>query len=404
MRCLVFFIFLLLEYAKASSIPSSFLNSIFFVQCPPVLPGNQLYVLVHKNGKVEMPEGLIGENSPEEFVCSRAANNRIKMWNSGHFREYLLTVRSSSDFITYVDDFIQRMDKSKGRLNFDRPTMLLLVKDAMMLALEISKDGDEALYYSVLDKIMGLAATFIEYGSSLSDTLMLSFLNLDFLPNLPFSQPRRANQLGVLNAIRMVRLSESSHVRAKYDTFEIAHYIARNYKALHPPWMIKNTPSGKTSILHNEPWIKPYLSRRSLETDRSDYLTSLPLTMGITLLPKIDALQESTFYNCLMYIDQITFQMEYAWNGVGSTQESITLDYFAKDPKDKAIYQYLEEYMGLWKELVAAGLANILTFQEDFLKIVITRINIARIHVILKNDGHTLALLDKVERFLKRQI
>ena len=402
MRCLVFFIFLLLEYAKASSIPSSFLNSIFFVQCPPVLPGNQLYVLVHKNGKVEMPEGLIGENSPEEFVCLRAANNRIKMWNSGHFREYLLTVRSSSDFIKYVDDFIQRMDKSKGRLNFDRPTMLLLVKDAMMLALEISKDGDEALYYSVLDKIMGLAATFIEYGSSLSDTLMLSFLNLDFLPNLPFSQPRRANQLGVLNAIRMVRLSEDSHMRKQYDTSEIAHYIARNYKALHPPWMIKST-MAKTSIQQNEPWIKPYLLRRSLETDRKDYLAKLVLTMGVTMLPKIEAMQESSYFNGLMLIDQITFQMEYAWNGVGSSKESITLEYFAKDPKDKAIYQYLEEYMELWKELVAAGLANILTFQEDFLKIVITRINIARIHVILKNDGHTLALLDKVERFFKSQ-
>ena len=133
-----------------------------------------------------------------------------------------------------------------------------------------------------------------------------------------------------------------------------------------------------------------------------EYLARLPFTMGVTLLQRDATIQGSSFYNGLMFMDQITFQMEYAWNGAGSTKESVILEYLSKLTNSKATYQYVEQYMGIWKELVSAGLAGILRYRNEYLNsVVFTRIKLARIFVIMKNpnDELKLTLLHKLESF-----
>ena len=401
MRSFLFFLFLL-ECAKASSMSLSELSSIIFLQCTMVSPEHKYLVLVENNGKVQVPMGLFNEHRPEGFICSKSAHIRMNMWNGGYFQEYLCAVKSPSSFVAFLDGFASSMSNCGIRKAYDIPTLLLLLKDGLMFALAIDKDKGEAgkmLFYKVLHEIISFVACLVKLSATKSGFLVPSFLTTKSLPKLPFNQPRSANMLSIQSAIRLVRLSERSQVREQYDTTELVHYIVRNYKTLHPLWMIKSR-TATTSILNNEPWIKNYLSRSILPVDRVEYLRNLPLTMGVSLLHKYKTVQTSSYYNGLMYIDQIAFQIEYAWNGAGSTKDSIILEYLAKDPNGKDTYQYVEQYVRLWKELVTAGLASILNYQFDFLMIV-TRINLARIHVILKNpkNEQKLALLDKVERF-----
>ena len=396
------FLLLLLECAKGSiTLSPSDLSSIVFLQCTPGFRGHKYHVSGGKNGKVE-PKELLDENTTNGFVCSKSANNRIKMWNSGYFRDYLLAVRSPSDFITYVDDFIKRMNESASRVDFDHTTLLLLLKDGVMFALAaINKEGEDSsteLLDEMVNKVLDLVDCVIKY-STFANTYVPSFSSPKVLPSLPFSQPHCAKQLSLVNAIRMVRLSENSHLRAQYDTTEIVHYIVRNYGALNPPWMIKKR---EASIEESERWLEPYLANLIYVTDRKEYLTRLFFTMGITMLHRDKTIQGSSYLNGLMYIDQITFQMEYACS-MEHTKESIILEYLSKVTKDKETYNYIERYMGLWKELVTSDFASILYYQVDFLKTVFRKINIARIYLILRHpsDFHRLTLLDKVERFFK---
>ena len=253
-----FFIFLPFKFAKSSSISLSELSSIVLLQCPLVAPKHHPLILVQKDGKVGVPRGMFKEHTIEGFICTKSANIRISMWNSGYFRDYLLAVKSSSDFITYVNDFVKRMNESGGQSSYDRPTMLLLLKDGIMFALAIEhyEEADLKLFYIILNKVIHLATCLIKYVSAYSSTLFPCFSTPKCLPNLPFNQHLHSNRLSILSAIRMVRLSESSHVGAEYDTSEIVLYIVRNFKMLHPPWMSKSRVAT-ASIFAIEPWIEP---------------------------------------------------------------------------------------------------------------------------------------------------
>ena len=394
----LFLLVLLLESVAPSSLPLSELSSLLYLQCTIMMPEKQFPILVEKKGKVELRNNeLIPENTTAGFICSKSASNRIRIWNSGsHFRDYLINVKSLFTLENYVNDFLTRMTARPPK-TFDHSTMLMVLKDIMLFSLALEQSGkpsdSKCLAVKILIKLTSC--------NLLPNVPIGSNVNFHETPTTLMPYTPSVTPLGILNAIRMVRMSEESNsLRSKFDTTKIMQLIVQEHEELNTPWNIKTFNS-----LRNEPWIKTYLARRMSVVVLRAFPSIIPNGVGllpILLLDESRGLQKSLLYNSLLVIDQMSFQLNYVKLG-GASEESILLQYLDLTGDEEDIKLYAEAFLEIWKELVELGLSNILHYDPDanFQNVVLAKIRIARIHFLLQREGgkayHELIALDKLE-------
>ena len=406
MRLYLFFVGLFLESANSSSSNSLELSSVLHLQCTILTPAYQLPILVEKKGKVKVRNIIqIHEGTTAGFICSKSASNRVEIWNSGRqFRDYIINVNSPSTLKNYVNDFLTRITTRPPK-TFDHSTMLLVINDFILLALalrESEKTSDEEaseMVLLVIKVLMELRAC------KLMPSLPIpSFVEFKEFPSKPIPFRQSDTPLGILCAIRMVRICEESSIGSKFDTTSILQFVVQEYKVFHylSPWM-------KYNNLGNESWIKTYLAKRISVVERLAFLSSVPHGVGllpILLLDENKCRRMTLLYNSLLALDQIAFQVNYVTMGKTS-EKSILLQYLRQTGDEDGIQLFTEAYMELWKELVKLGLSDVLHFQRDsdFREQVVAKIRIARIYYLLeqKEDGevyHKLIALDKLEALL----
>ena len=404
------FLLLLLECTKASlSIPSSSLSSIIYLQCTLLMPGEPLPELVEREGMVEVPKELLREDTLSGFNCSKAAQNRAQIWNSGGLlREYLHTVHTPSDFITFVDEFLKAARASTDRSIYYRSAMKLVLKDGILLALTMNEAANVQRYYDVIAEVARIVIFMIEsYTSQSTNSSIPFFLDGKESPKVMLPYKGAATPLGVLNSIRLVRLCEDNNLWHQFDTTEFMQFILKNQKDI-SSWFEKY--AQRKTVVEIESWIKEYLSRRMTLIKRRDYLASIFLGMGLSnkfLQRKNPHPHMSILFNSLLTIDQTTFLLDYVRNDA-SSKESIFLEFLTLfSGMENSYHDCVEEFLYLWKEMLQVGLGNVLSFHKDFPAVVSTRIRIARIRLLLKrlaNDtyDHELALLDRLEALINK--
>ena len=394
--------YLLLLSCKCAS--CSKLSSIIFLHSSILLPEKQLPILVNIDKKIKVPEGLFLTNTSEGFLCSQAAHNRALIWNSGTFRDYLESVHSLSTFHTFVEDFLARI--ANGMLKKVEPVLMsCILKDAILLALVMEQSGLMSIEdrCSMMGRVVRMLIQVIKQSTPMPGVPIPHFLSTIQNPPSTSIMPFKgtANPLGIINATRMARLAEESHLWNQYDTTEIVQFAIQNYNKLQ---RIKSYNSSRTIL---DTWIKgTYLSKRMTTLKGQTYLTTKPSGVGF-ILPQL--LQRIKSYRCiflyvsLLTIDQISFQLDYVSKGQ-SSEESILLLYLKQTGDANGILGYAGELLECWKELHKVGLVNIMAHQEDFERLPFTKIRLFRIHYLLQreNNQNELMVLDKIEAFLKK--
>ena len=406
MRLYLFLVGLFVESANSSSLNLLELSSVLHLQCTILMPECQLPTLVEKKGMVKVRNNIqIHEDTTAGFICSKSASNRVEIWNSGRqFRDYIINVNSPSTLKNYVNDFLTRITTRPPK-TFDHSTMLLVINDFILLALalrESEKTSDEEaseMVLLVIKVLMELRACKLMPSLPIPSFVEFKEFPSKPIPFRPFKQS--ATPLGILCAIRMVRICEESSIGSKFDTTSILQFVVQEYKVFHylSPWM-------KYNNLGNESWIKTYLAKRISVVERLAFLSSVPHGVGLLPLLLLDenkSQRMTLLYNSLLALDQIAFQVNYVTMGKTS-EKSILLQYLRQTGDEDGIQLFTEAYMELWKELVKLGLSDVLHFQRDsdFREQVVAKIRIARIYYLLeqKEDGEKLIALDKLQALL----